>query len=203
MLSHHIGLYDIHISTKSDPINSILSDRYRISMPLQNHGIDTIICEDYLWYQLVNADALISSCMTIGVAWSDCNLIAILWTQYYAVCHAGWRWLTSGIIQSVLDRLLLLWESSSSLFVYLWPSIRWCCFEIWKDIAWLWWSHMTTVWDKYYADMITYIINILDRYHIISDHIVDIWTCTKCHPALWRSYRNGDTHNQALRITKN
>lgn len=202
MYSYVHGVYTISISDRQDPTNIVLSQSYTITMPRQTHSCDVVICHKAWWYAQISADALVSDHVTIWVWWSDCNLIAILGKKHYAVCHAGWKWLYSGILQHTLDTLLWLGEEKFDLQIILWPSIRRCCFEIGEELVWLREGYREIREGKYYVDMIWYIYDILSTYHIYSDRIYDYGSCTKCHPQQRRSHRNRDLYNQALRITK-
>lgn len=196
------GTYELCISDKNDLPNLELSQKYLITMPRQTHSSQILMCQTLWWYHDIHADGLVSDQVCIGVAGSDCNLVAMMWTRRYLVCHAGWRGLTQAIIEHSLDCLLWLWENTDDLSIVLGPSIRSCCFQIWEELVWCFGTHTVQIDGYYYADMIGYMREIFAHYGIPDDHIIDHGSCTKCHPDLWRSYRNGDRLNQALWISK-
>lgn len=173
-----------------------------VTMPRQIHSCDVVLCTKYLWYANVTADALVSDSVAIWVWWSDCNLIAILGNKRYVVCHAWRKGLSQGILQHSIDILIWLGEQTIDLQMILWPSIRYCCFEIGRDLIWLRDGYVHIREGKRYVDMVWYIHNIATQYSIARDHIYDYGSCTKCNPQKWRSHRNGDLLNQMLRVKK-
>ena len=135
MNTYMLAGYQISISDRKDCTNDVLCQQYQITMPYQSHSCDVAYCKYNQWYRKINADGLITSDIKIWVWGHDCMMIAVLGYQYYAVCHAGWRWLTSGIVWQVVQKMIWLGELWSELQIVYGPHIRSCCFEISSEIA--------------------------------------------------------------------
>jgi copper oxidase (laccase) domain-containing protein len=120
----------------------------------------------------------------------------------FGIIHAGRKWLKDGIIQKMFSQLIEKEETSFSVFI--WLSIRKCCYEVGKEFTTYFEPKYLSFIDEehYMLDMIAVIQDICLQYSINKLHIhLD---CTKCSPKFF-SYRelwNWDYYNIVM-IEKN
>ena len=136
----------------------------------------------------------------ISVWVSDCNAVIIMGKQRYGILHAGRRGLRDGIIQAMINKLQEKGESDFTVFV--WPSIRACCYEVGEEFtSYFDQKYLTKQKNgKYNLDMISVIQDIFKSYNI-SDITIH-QTCTKCSDNFF-SYRNWDGINNIVIVEKN
>lgn len=129
----------------------------------------------------------------IWVRLADCNWIVIYWVDYICVLHWWWKWIYNKILENWINLLLKKWEKIENLNIYIWPSIRSCCYEVWDEFY--------DYFDKKYFNKNQNWRQNLDLVSIIKDKLIDFWInqdriqidnmCTKCSN-LYYSYRNWD-----------
>lgn len=149
--------------------------------------------EDLKNSRIVEYDWIITnlSNIKIGVQLADCNWIAIYWKEYIGIFHAGWGWLYNKIIENWIKLLKEKWEDINKLRVFVWPSIRNCCYEVWNEFLDYFdkkYFHENIFW-KLNFDMISVIRDILDEAWINNENIEINNICTKCTKGYF-SYRN-------------
>lgn len=133
----------------------------------------------------------------IGVLIADCNGIAIMGKQRFGIIHAGRRWLQKGIIQKATKMLHELWEDIFSLQIYIWPSIRQCCYEVGEEfLTYFDAKYFTRKNERLYFDMIARIRDILSELEIPEANIDINTACTSCSGKFF-SYRK-QNNNQRM-----
>lgn len=153
--------------------------------------------KEKMWEQVhVCADAIISHIRYVngvGVYMADCNNIAILWQNWYAVVHGSWKTLHAWLLEKTIFRLIQLWESSESLHIFIWPSIRTDAYEVWNEFRDLFEKNfLPRYWARYHLDMIAYIYHILQKFNIESTCLTLHKDCTFNQNDRRRSYRRGE-----------
>ncbi len=82
-----------------------------------------------------------------------------------------------------------LWENIKDIKIYIWPSIRKCCYEVWEEFKQYFdEKYLNHKNNKIYLDMISFIKDELNRLLIINENISIDTTCTKCSDNFF-SYR--------------
>lgn len=140
------------------------------------------------------------SWIKLAVGVSDCNAVVIMGSERYGILHAGRRGLRDGIIQTMIHKLKE--KEKSDLKIFVWPSIRTCCYEVGEEFT----SYFDSKYlikqenGKYTLDMIANISDIFKELSISDITIHQV--CTKCSNNFF-SYRNWDRINNILTIQKN
>ena len=189
--------YTLYISEKKDGTARAMKDFIYTS---QVHGDNLYILEHPEDFIISKNDGIITQLTNtkIGVLLADCNGIAIMGKKRFGIIHAGRRGLQKGIIQKAIKTLHELWEDISSLQIYVWPSIRQCCYEVGEEFL--------TYFDaKYFArkderlhfDMIARIKDILSEYGIPEKNIEINTKCTSCSDKFF-SYRKQNCNQRIV-----
>lgn len=137
--------------------------------------------------------------ITLSVGARDCNAVVIMGKRRYGILHVGRKWLRDGIIQTMISRLEEKGESDFTVFI--WPSIRACCYEVGQEFANYFKPQYLIPQDngKYKLDMIANIIDILKESNIWDITIHP--TCTKCSTNFF-SHRKWDWINNLISVQK-
>lgn len=199
MITKSIKNYQIQITDKSDWPSRNVDAFFKLK---QVHSNKVLILENSeIPTYSVEADWIVS-CLEnykIWVVVADCNWIVLMWKKWFGLVHAGWKWLKHWIIENTIRILSKKWESIEDLFIFAWPSIRQCCYEVWEEFSDYFNMKYLSPCDnwKFMFDMIW----------VIRDKLMDLWIidwnieifdeCTKCS---WRyfSYRNNDIDSRNI-----
>ena len=193
--------YEIFISEKKDwsfsftERKDIFTD---IIVPSQPHGTDIIVIEENTDIKNLNVDGLISNRknLALAVKLADCNGIVFMWENYYWVVHGWWKGLKNWIIEKCIWKLSSLGEKTSNLEIFVGPSIRICCYEVWNEFKKFFEKkYLKIYWEKIHLDMIEYIKDTLKNLWISKININP--KCTKCSKDFF-SYRNGNIKERFL-----
>lgn len=135
--------------------------------------------------------------LKVGV--SDCNPVAIMGKRRFGIVHAGRRWIQHGIIQNMFHQLQEKGESDFSVFV--WPSIRKCCYEVGEEFCERCDPQFMIPQSngKFHLDMMGMINNILKNFPCEQLNIHP--ECTKCGSHFF-SYRKQDGINNFMLIRR-
>ena len=119
-----------------------------------------------------------------------------MWKDWYSVIHAGRRWLKNDIITKAIRMLQEHGENPLWIKVYIWPSIRQCCYQVGEEfLEYFDKKYFTRRDGKIYLDMIA----------VARDTLVDAWVllenieinecCTSCS---WNffSYRHKNNNQR-------
>lgn len=193
--------YKIYISEKEDGTAREIKDFIYTS---QVHGNNIYILERKEEFIPSENDGIISKIADtkIWVLLADCNGVIIMWKNRYGVIHAGWRWLKNGIIKKALDILQKKWEEIQTLNIYIWPSIRQCCYEVGEEfLAYFDEKYFERRDWKLYFDMIAILNDILLDAWVIKENIEINTDCTACS---WRffSYRKQNNNQRIVVAVK-
>lgn len=137
--------------------------------------------------------------ITLKVGVSDCNPIIIMGKERFWIVHAWWKGIQQGIIQAMINTLIGKGESEFDIFI--WPSIRKCCYEVVKEFSERcepqFFSPKAN--GKFQFDMLGMIKNILKNFPCRERYIHP--ECTQCGKHFF-SYRRGDGINNLVLVTK-
>lgn len=203
MLTYTNWNYKIFVSEKTD-----WSFTWENRLPVfqdfvvgkQLHWIDISVVENINQEINLEVDGFISNLIgqKFAVKLADCNWVVVMWKNYFGVVHAGWKWVWGGIVQNAINKLIELWENSEELNVFVWPSIRSCCYKVWDDFDQKFDSkYLKTKEDWLYLDMASNIIDICTDFGIKQTNISILDTCTNCSNQFF-SYRSGDIESRFI-----
>lgn len=194
--------YTLSISESTDGCASLFCNEQWFLTNHQVHGSRIIKITDpkkcISWEK--KADGIISNLprQKIGVRVADCNAIIFMWKEWFSVIHAWWRWLYKKIVQKAITALVKEWEEMNTMKVYIWPSIRVCCYEVGEEVK----KHFKKKYcikkeGKIYLDMLAYILDVLIERWINKNNIDIDNHCTKCSKGFF-SYRAGNNQQRII-----
>ncbi len=190
MQTINIWKYEINISEKKDKLipNNFLKCE-------QTHSSTIYLRESW---EFINqkSDWIITNITnkSIAVRVADCNAIILMWKNYFGIVHAWRKWLKSWIIQNAIDILKGKWEKN--IEIYIWPSIRKCCYEVWNEFKDFFDNkYLISKDEKLYLDMISVIQDISNKNWIKQINIHP--DCTFCSNKYF-SYRKGDKNSRMI-----
>lgn len=189
--------YKIYISEKKDGTAREIKDFIYAS---QVHGDNIYTLEKKEEFISTENDGIISKLINtkIWVLLADCTGIVIMWTDRYGIVHAGWKWLKNEIIKKALDILQKNWEKIETLKIYIWPSIRQCCYEVGEEFLEYFDEKYFDRHDwKLYFDMIKKFKDVLLDAWVVKENIEINSNCTACS---WHffSYRKQNNNQRIL-----
>ena len=195
--------YTIYISEKED---GTARDIKWFTYTNQVHGDNIAIFDEDQEFISSENDAIISKRIgvKIWVLLADCNGIVIMGKIRYGIVHAGWKWLKNGILSKTLHVLNELWEDTSNLQIYVWPSIRKCCYEVGDEFIGYFDKKYFDRRDwKLYFDMIAMIRDIAWNEWIWQKNIEINEYCTACSWRFFSYRRNNENKRITVAIKKN
>ncbi len=109
--------------------------------------------------------------------------------------HAGWRGLSSGIINEFVNSINKNKENTSDYYALIGPSIQSCCFEIKDDVLSFFDSrfYKQIKNNKYKVDLQAWAVKQLEESGIEKSNITVIKRCTFCLNNIYHSYRRNGT----------
>jgi hypothetical protein len=147
----------------------------------------------------LSVDALISKDPKhiLAVYASDCIPILLYdpENQVIGVIHAGYRGLSKGIVENVINVLKMNFNSDiSKVIIGFSPFIRNCCYEIKDDLFGLiedskWQSYMMSSAGKFSLDLEAIVRDKLLNLGITPEKIEDMGMCTACRSDTFFSFR--------------
>lgn len=168
----------------------------------------------------VVADAAVTSRGSQGISMvvGDCFPIVLVDQQsgLVALIHGGWRSLAAGIMQKTLAMLQQRGADSNSLWVWIGPGARSCCYRSAKKPSQINehdWSSViskvsrveqenTSSKNEWQIDLPMYITKSLIESGVQEKQIIDCKLCTVCHPHQFfshqRSKQTGDVDGRFL-----
>jgi len=196
MQTIEIENYRMYITDKQDvDLESVLWKFYKCE---QIHSDLVYVWENDEDFVQQKGDALISNKLNtkIAVRVADCSAIVLMGETYFAIVHAGWRGLQSGIIAKTINLLHEKWEKKLKAFV--WPNIKSCCYEVGNEFKdYFEEKYFVSRWKKLYLDMDAIILDSLLADGIDKHDIVFDFTCTCCSSKHF-SYRGGDRDQRMI-----
>ena len=171
---------------------------------------DFFVCKQVHWNEIfllenndkknINSDWIITDCLHTKI-WgltADCNGIILMWKKYFGVVHAGRKWLKKNIVSKWIKILQDKGEKKSEIIVFIWPSIKKCCYEVWDEfLDYFDKKYFTKKWQKHHFDMIEFLYDQLTNLWIDKDKIKVHEECTKCWSNFF-SYRNWDLNDRII-----
>lgn len=194
--------YTLYISEAKDGCASLFCDKKWFWTNQQVHGNRIIKITDPKKFKnrTKKADGIITNILhqKIGVRVADCNAIILMWKNWFWAVHAGWRGLQKKIIPKAIKMLEKEWEDMNSLKVYVWPSIRACCYDVGKELEkYFSKKYFLVKKGKIYLDMIAYIIDVLVAMWVKKGNINIDKHCTKCSKKFF-SYRRWNNQKRII-----
>lgn len=180
----------------------------RLVMANQVHG-DTLVCIEDASAPLVDeacaqaqegADALVVGACDVAalLCFADCVPVVIVSpTGRFAVVHAGWRGVMSGVAAKAVEALAQLdlprlgAGASSGYNVYVGPHIHACCFETGADVRDRFAARFGSgcIADDGHVDLVKALSVGLEEAGVSPRRIVDAGVCTQCSHEEYFSYR--------------
>jgi len=191
-----IDEYRIDITEKEDvDLDHLLWTYYKCQ---QVHSADIYLREDGQKFIQQQADAIITNVKNkkIAVRVADCLPIVLMWKKYFAVVHAGWKWLYWWIVSKAIE--VLHTKSEKQLKMFVWPSIGPCCYEVWPEFKdYFDAKYLSVKWWMVYLDMIAVVKDIAITHWIKNNDITISLDCTCCSGKYF-SYRRGDKNQRMI-----
>ena len=188
--------YLIYVTDKQDvDLASVLWTFYKCE---QIHSDVVYVWEKGEDFVQQQGDAIITNKLhrKIAVRVADCSPIVLMGKNYFAIVHAGWRGLQSGIITKTID--ILCNEGEKELKAFIWPNIKSCCYEKGKDmLSYFDEKYFVHTWEKLYLDMDAIILDTLVENWVERNAIIFDPSCTCCSDKYF-SYRRGDRDQRMM-----
>jgi hypothetical protein len=160
------------------------------------------------------ADGLVTdqpACL-VGVFTADCLPVLLADPEHgiVAAVHAGWRGLAQRIIGKVVTMITARWPvGASGLVAALGPSIGRCCYEVGEQVLGplkrqlagadgVVFPHPDGAAGKALIDLQAWATRQLAEAGVPAERIHPVELCTRCHPALFSSYRRDGRRKQEM-----
>ena len=138
----------------------------------------------------------IADCIPILIYDKESNTISLV--------HSGWKGTLKNITIKTIETMISKYNSKKeNIYVYIYPSIRQCHFEIQEDVYSLFKDTITNIdkytnklENKYYIDMQSIIKDKLIEIGITN--IIDTNICTYCNHDIYHSYRYNHTDKRNI-----
>ena len=148
----------------------------------------------------------------VGVFTADCLpvLLADPDRRVVAAVHAGWRGLAQRILDKTVAMLSARWSAEADhLIIGLGPCIGRCCFEVGEPVLGplnrqiagghgVMWPHPDGVEGKAMVDLQAWATRQLRDVGVPAERIHAVELCTRCHPALFSSFRRDGRRKQEM-----
>lgn len=188
--------YRIYITHKQDvDMSTVLWMYYKCE---QIHSDMIYVWEDGEYFVQQPWDAIVTNKVhtKIAVRVADCSPIVLMGKKYFAIVHAGWRGLQSGIIAKTIS--ILHDKGEKELKVFIWPNIKSCCYEVGNEFK----NHFDEkyfvyTWNKLYLNMDAIILDTLVGNWVNKDDVIFDSSCTCCSDKHF-SYRRGDRDQRMM-----
>lgn len=171
-------------------------DHKNIVIPEQIHSNKVVYCTKA--GNIIGTDGIITNKkdLTLSIQVADCIPIYLYddQNQNIGLVHAGWRGVTSGIIDKSIEKMKELNSKSIDIKVLLGPSIRQCCFEIGPEVGKLFNGKFQKIGkgNRPHLDLQSIVIDKLINMNIQYKNIIDIKKCTCCSEKYHSFRRDGD-----------
>lgn len=162
------------------------------AMVNQVHGSTVLAASESGW--LGDADALYTSRrnLPIAVFAADCVPIVLEAPKSVGAAHAGWRGLTSGVVEALVSSMAA--AGSDPVRAAVGPAIGPCCYEVGPEVIEQFpvGSRGTTTWGTPSVDLVTEVRRRLEG--------IDVWSddrCTRCGDEMYSFRRDGTAARMA------
>lgn len=193
MIQINKNLYKIYISEKIDGNARNFTD-FQVCRQIHSDKIVELNNDNIWTIRDIEADWIITNLKNtkIWVLLADCNWVIFVWKEYIWAVHAGWKWLKSWIIEKIFDLFLVKNEKIEDIQIFVWPSIRSCCYEVWEEFnSYFEEKYLQKRNWKIYLDMKQNIEDRLEKIWIKKGNIEIFPECTHCNEKFY-SYRKWD-----------
>ena len=191
-----LDTYRIYVTDKQDvDLDSALWKFYKCK---QIHSDVVYVWEKGEDFVQQQGDAIVTNKLNtkIAVRVADCPPIVLMGNNYFAIVHAWWRWLQSGIITKTID--ILHAKGEKQLKAFVWPNSKSCCYEVgWEFKDSFDEKYFDHRWEKLYLDMDAIILDTLIDNGVKKEAILFDPACTCCSDKYF-SYRRGDRDQQMM-----
>tara|TARA_B100000287_G_scaffold152489_1_gene144140 strand:- start:849 stop:1418 length:570 start_codon:yes stop_codon:yes gene_type:complete len=159
----------------------------------QIHSPEVLIADSPGFYD--PADGIINKGgdLVCSIKVADCLPIFFInnISKTIGLVHAGWRGISSGIIEKFVESIEFLNENVADFYVLIGPSIQRCCFDIMDDVLDSFDSKFYTSKNnnKYRVDLQAWTVYQLIKFGFSEKKINKINKCTFCLDDLYYSYR--------------
>ena len=169
--------------------------------PRQVHGADVVTVRSPGDHDGTQADAAVTSTpgAALSIRMADCAPILLVADGAFAVVHAGWRGLRSGVVSAAVEALDDLGHPPSS--AVLGPCIRSRCYEfddpVRHEVADVLGTSVlaTTAWGTPALDLAAGVVAACAAHDLPVD---DLGICTACSPRHWSHRARSDEGRQVL-----
>ncbi len=165
----------------------------------QIHSPEIVIVDAPGFYDL--ADGIINKGgdLVCSIKVADCLPVFFVnnHSKTIGLIHAGWRGISSGIIEKFVRSIEVCNENVSDFYVLIGPSIQSCCFEIMDDVL----DHFDSKFctsikaNKYRADLQAWTVNQLIKFGFYKNKISNVNKCTFCLNDTYYSYRRDGSNS--------
>ena len=165
----------------------------------QIHSAEILIADSPGFYG--SADGIINKGgnLVCSIKVADCLPIYFVndLSKTIGIVHAGWRGISSGIIEKFVNSIEVCNENVSDFYVLIGPSIQSCCFEIMDDVLDFFDSKFYTSIkkNKYKVDLQAWTVDQLIKFGFSKEKIKNINNCTFCLDDLYHSYRRDGSNS--------
>ncbi len=167
----------------------------KLYIPIQKHTNRVILLSTFPSPPVI-ADAVITNLkgISVGVKTADCAGVVLIGSDYVAVAHVGWRGLASGIIERLIKRFSDL-EDIGSVFAFVGPSAKGCCYEVGEEFKNLFPGKVIERNGRLFMDLQKAVVDELRELGILNVGVYE--KCTICTPEL-PSFRRDKTEERIL-----
>ena len=174
-------------------------DSSRLVSINQIHSSEILIADSPGFYD--PADGIINKGgnLVCSIKVADCLPIFFVnnISKTIGLVHAGWRGISSGIIEKFVESIEFCNENVTDFYVLIGPSIQQCCFEIMDDVLDSFDSKFYTSINKnkYRVDLQAWTVYQLIKFGFSEKKINKINKCTFCLDDLYYSYRRDGSNS--------
>ena len=197
-------------------INFFTAKEYDLSTVLKKLNIKNYFCLNQIHSNIVHivdenyqdkkdGDAFITkipNCALV-IRTADCIPMVIYDKKQKIIgaIHSGWKGTLNSIIEKTINSMIDNFSSNpKDLYLYLYPSIQKCHFEIGKDVYDQFAQKLENIKkyttqknEKYYLDLPQIVIDDAIKTGVLKEHIFNNNVCTYCHNDIFYSYRYNHT----------
>lgn len=155
------------------------------------------------WIEGVDGFATNSPGTLLFTTHADCSPI-IVWDAEHRIlgqAHAGWRSLSKGIVEKLVNKVRSMnGEAQPSLFAWIGPTVRSCCYPVGSDVSSLFPAECSLLIDNSTRlDMVRFIRLELERLDFLPEQVSDSDICTSCSEE-YSSYRRDGLKTTAMAL---
>ncbi len=145
--------YSFTLKGKAVEVKTLWQHHRNLYLPIQKHTNRVIVLDTFPAPPLIG-DGVVTRLrgVEIGVRTADCAALVLLGEEWVGVAHVGWRGLASGIVEQLVNRITAH-ERRESLFGFVGPSAKACCYEVGKEFRRLFPNYLEEREGRLYMDL--------------------------------------------------